>query len=783
MEKKQPATQRPTVLFSMIFAVFVSLVLAPCIHFSNRPFLARAAAAEQWSAAPAVVTAETGYYTDVDYDWIHNPGLLERGLRYFDQMTGVHPYVYILPNGTTTSTSDLRSCAEYLYSELFPDDAHFILVFCDDGEGGYNCGYAVGSQAKTIMDSEAISILGDCLEHCYGDLSLSEEEIFSNAFIKTAEHIARADLALQMGGSDAVPDDCVEYGEYTYVILEDGTAKIVRWCGDDTALEVPSSIDGWPVSSIGAFAFAGPVETISMPASVDALEGNPVALCGLLEKIEVRGDEGSLVAIDGVLFDSGSRSLLCCPRAKSGMEYMVPGDTVSVGEYAFYGCKNLSTVGLNDNVEEVASSAFDRCGSLTSIQVSPDNETLASIDGVLFRKSDRSLLRYPEGLSEPLYYVPDGILSIGPGAFRGCGSLWKVMVPEGVVSVGEFAFSACGTLASVSLPGTVKDIGSSPFSDCPCLEEISVSGKGQLATVGGALVDTGASRLICLPAGRGDTVFEVPEGVMSIGDGAFSRCSSLQSVSLPDGLELIGSRAFESCSALESVYVPKAVSAIGDRAFFQCSALEFVAVGGASTTVGEQAFDGCSSLGNVVVQRESPAREYCKESGLTYSYPDSNDWLGVPQVNRVDNKMVLQDDDQLFEELSASYGLLDGFHEQISAIATEFSDALGVDDLTGLRNRAMDLQRQIASAANALDSLSIAIDSPYVGTRLAIAELYNDLMKRISVLVDACNADIAGEDVSGILSRDNGPADEHGHTNASLIHYEQNYEKAKPDKI
>ena len=302
MEKNQPATRKLTVLFSMILVVFASLVLAPCIHFSNRPFLARAAAAEQWSAAPAVVTAETGYYIDADGGWIHNSELLGRGLRYFEQMTGVHPYVYILPTGLMTSTSDLQSCAEHLYGELFTDNRHFILVFCDDGEGGYNCGYAVGLQAKTIMDSEAISILGNFLEHCYSDLSLSEEEIFSYAFAKTAEHIARADLALQMGGSDVVPDDCVEYGEYTYVILEDGTAKIVRWCGDDTALEVPSSIDGWPVSSIGAFAFAGPVETISMPASVDVLEGNPVALCGLLEKIEVRGDEGSLVAIDGGSF-------------------------------------------------------------------------------------------------------------------------------------------------------------------------------------------------------------------------------------------------------------------------------------------------------------------------------------------------------------------------------------------------------------------------------------------------------------------------------------------------
>ena len=776
MEKKRTAAQRLTFMFSVTLAVVTALVVAFCVLPPNRPFLAQAAA--------ATVTVDTGYYTDADGGWIHNPEFFEGSLRYFGQMTGVQPYVYILPNGTTTSTSDLQSRAEKLYGELFTDDAHFILVFCDDGEGGYNCGYAVGSQAKTIMDSEAISILADYLDRYYSDFSLSEEEIFSNAFAKTAEHIAeRSDLASQIVDSDVVPDDCIELGEYTYVVLDDGAAKIVRWCGDDTVLEVPSSIDGRPVSSIGALAFAGPAETVSIPASVEVLEGNPFALCGQLQKVEVRGGEESLVAIDGVLFDGESHTLLCYPRAKSGMEYMVPGDTVSVGEYAFYGCKNLSNVGLNDNVEKVASSAFDGCRALSSIQVSPDNDTLASIDGVLFRKSDRSLLRYPEGLSEPLYYVPDGILSIGPGAFRGCGSLWKVMVPEGVVSVGEFAFSACGTLASVSLPGTVKDIGSSPFSNCPRLEEISVSGKGQLATVGGALVDTGASRLICLPAGRGDTVFEVPDGITSIGDGAFSCCSSLQSASLPDSLEFIGSCAFEFCNALESVSVPKAVAAIGAKAFFQCSALEFVAVRGASTTVGAQAFYGCSSLGNVVVQRESPAREYCKESGLTYSYPDSNDWLGVPQNDRASNESSLQDNDQLFKELSASYGLLDGFHEQISAIATEFSDALGVDDLTDLRNRAMNLQRQIASAANALNGLSMAIDSPYVDTKLAIAELYNDLMKRISILVDACNADIAGEDVSGILSRDNGPADEHGHTNASLIHYEQNYEKAKPDKI
>ena len=189
MEKRQTGTRKLAVLFSMIFAVLTSLVVASCILLPISPFFAHAADAEQYSMSSATATAGTGYYTDADGDWIHNASQLESGLRHFYKKTGVQPYVYILPNGTTTSTSDLQSRAEKLYGELFTDDAHFILVFCDDGEGGYNCGYAVGSQAKTIMDSEAISILADYLDRYYSDFSLSEEEIFSKAFSDAADRI------------------------------------------------------------------------------------------------------------------------------------------------------------------------------------------------------------------------------------------------------------------------------------------------------------------------------------------------------------------------------------------------------------------------------------------------------------------------------------------------------------------------------------------------------------------------------------------------------------------
>ena len=176
-------------LFALILLVSVFSACMDSYDTGDSYSSSVAASTVEREALPASAVNETAYYTDADGDWIHNASQLESGLRHFYKKTGVQPYVYILPNGTTTSTSDLQSRAEKLYGELFTDDAHFILVFCDDGEGGYNCGYAVGSQAKTIMDSEAISILADYLDRYYSDFSLSEEEIFSKAFSDAADRI------------------------------------------------------------------------------------------------------------------------------------------------------------------------------------------------------------------------------------------------------------------------------------------------------------------------------------------------------------------------------------------------------------------------------------------------------------------------------------------------------------------------------------------------------------------------------------------------------------------
>lgn len=138
---------------------------------------------------PASAVIETGFYDDTDGTWITEPRVLEAGMRTFFEETGVWPYLYILPNGTTRSTQELSALAQRLYPELFADEGHFLLVFCDDGSGSFNCGYAGGSQTKTVMDGEAVQILADYLDRHYNDRSLSESELFARAFADTGERI------------------------------------------------------------------------------------------------------------------------------------------------------------------------------------------------------------------------------------------------------------------------------------------------------------------------------------------------------------------------------------------------------------------------------------------------------------------------------------------------------------------------------------------------------------------------------------------------------------------
>lgn len=141
-------------------------------------------------ALPAGSVTETGYYTDT-IGVVEDRQQLEKGLKYFYEKTGVQPYVYMVDEvgGSANPTGkQLEQFARDRYSELFKDEAHFLLVYFEQDEA-YQCSYYVGDRAASVMDQEATDILDGYFGRYYYDTSLTYDEFFSKVFEATADRI------------------------------------------------------------------------------------------------------------------------------------------------------------------------------------------------------------------------------------------------------------------------------------------------------------------------------------------------------------------------------------------------------------------------------------------------------------------------------------------------------------------------------------------------------------------------------------------------------------------
>lgn len=120
-----------------------------------------------------------------------------------------------------------------------------------------------------------------------------------------------------------------------------------------------------------------------------------------------------------------------------------------IGAYAFYKCSGLPSITLPDSVVYVDPTAFLLCENLSRIDVNPDNPVYKSVDGILYTKNDRSLMRYPEWHFGDQFVVPDEVIEIGEKAFCGCTRLHEIVIPTSVISIAEGAFYGCINLKSI----------------------------------------------------------------------------------------------------------------------------------------------------------------------------------------------------------------------------------------------------------------------------------------------------------------------------------------------
>ena len=186
-----------------------------------------------------------------------------------------------------------------------------------------------------------------------------------------------------------------------------------------------------------------------------------------------------------------------------------------------------------------------------------------------------------------------GSYKIGSNAFEKCSKLKTVLLAEGLDTLQTYAFSESG-LIEITIPSSVTSIGNSAFSGCSSLTSVTIPDR--VTSIGGYAFYR-CSRLKSVT---------IPSSVTSIGNSAFSGCISLTSITIPDSVTSIGNDAFYGCSRLTSINIPRGVTSVGDSAFFGCTSLTSITIPDSVTSIASYAFFNCTSLKEVYCKPTTP---------------------------------------------------------------------------------------------------------------------------------------------------------------------------------
>ena len=321
---------------------------------------------------------------------------------------------------------------------------------------------------------------------------------------------------------------------------------------------------------------------------------------------------------------------------------IIENGVTSIGDYAFYGCDYLMDIEIAQDVARIGWATFDGCTRLTRIEIP---ESVTTIDNYAFYYCNNlSYIKFNGGVKRigdwafehciklTDIVLPSDISSIKRGTFYMCTGLSNVEIPNNIASIEDEAFNGCGSLSNIYYKGgndewnrivigeynnnilsaSVHYNASIPNKSGTCGDNLTwtlnaegvltISGIGEMENY----VDYEVSDSCMTPwndfCNRINMV-EISDGVMNIGDCAFSNCVNLKEIEISDSVTRIGNKAFNNCNYLTNIKIPKRMLTIGSNAFRSCINLTYIDIPSRINTINDYTFSGCKCLNSIKIPK------------------------------------------------------------------------------------------------------------------------------------------------------------------------------------
>lgn len=221
-------------------------------------------------------------------------------------------------------------------------------------------------------------------------------------------------------------------GDFSYVIVNNSYARITRYSGSATSVQVPSTIGGYAVQVIGARAFQGNtvLESVELPDGLTTIYAYAFENCTSITSIHL---PDSITTLGYKVF--GGCSNLVSANYPVNWVNSPSGNGSNSYEYGnvFSGCPKLTGIEIPEGVKVIAPHSFASLTTLTSVT------------------------------------LPSSLTEIGAYAFAGATGLTEVTLPSNTKTIRDYAFADCAGLKNIYIPDSTTDIRKAVFENCPQL--------------------------------------------------------------------------------------------------------------------------------------------------------------------------------------------------------------------------------------------------------------------------------------------------------------------------